>query len=451
MRARGSLKWRLTVLVAVAGLVTVAALTLGFNLLLRSNLKSDADRVLEARATAALETVEVRGGSVKVRDTPDEAAPDSGVWIYDHGQGLERPSAPKAVQALADSLARPGGPAYSESKPEDLRLHAVPVNNGAGDAGAVVVALSVEPYERSASRALVASLIFAAVMLALIVLSTRLVVERALRPVAEMTAEASDWSEHDLDHRFNLGAPHDELTQLASTFDAMLARLAANLRHEQRLTAEVSHELRTPLAAIAAEAELALRRPRGDEEYRAALEGIQRKAGQLAEILETLLIAARNEALQNKETADADAIAERAIASFSNAEGSRGTMVDLQRAGRRVRVDAGIGTASQILAPLLENASRYGAGRIGVAVRPRGKEIVFSVCDDGPGFATDERERVFDPGSRGEAGRNGAEPGAGLGLALARRLARALGGDVLIPASEEGGLVHVSLPLAHNG
>lgn len=446
MRFRGSLKWRLTVLVAGAGLVTVAALTGGFNVLLRSNLDSDANRVLDARATAVLETVEVQDGTVKVRDAPDEAASDSGVWIYDHGQALTRPSAPPAVQALADSMARPGGPAYSESHPEDLRLHAVPIGNAAGTA---VVALSVEPYERSASRALVASLIFAVVMLALIVLSTRLVVERALRPVARMTAEAADWSEHDLEHRFNLGAPHDELTQLASTFDAMLAQLAANLRHEQRLTAEVSHELRTPLAAIAAEAELALRRPRGGEEYRAALEGIQRKAGQLAEILETLLLAARDEALQNWETADADEIAERAIASFLEGNGSPGTVVELHRAGRGVQVDAGIGTASQILAPLLENASRYGAGRVEVAVAPRGEEIVFSVSDDGPGFAADERERVFEPGSRGAAGRNGAERGAGLGLALARRLARAVGGDVVVPAIEVGGLVQVRLPLAH--
>src|SRR5439155_11030841 len=98
--------------------------------------------------------------------------------------------------------------------------------------------------------------------------ATRLVVTRALRPVARMTAEAADWSEHDLEHRFNVGEPYDELTQLAATFDTMLARLGSSLRHEQLLSSELSHELRTPLAAVVTEAELALRRRRGDEEYR---------------------------------------------------------------------------------------------------------------------------------------------------------------------------------------
>lgn len=441
-----SLKGRLTLLVALAGLVAVAALTAGFNLLLRSSLDTDADRVLTARAGAALEGVEVAGGRVQVRDAPDEAAADSGVWIYDHGRAIERPPAPTAVQSLADSLVA-GGDDFANSESEDLRLHAAPIREGSRVVGAVVVALSVEPYERSANRALFASLIFAAAVLLLIIASTRLVVGRALSPVARMTAEAADWSEHDLDHRFNLGPPRDELTRLASTFDSMLARLAANLRHEQRLTAEVSHELRTPLAAIAAEAELALRRPRGDEEYRSALEGIQRRAAQLAAILETLLATARNEANATAETADANAVAERAIDSFREGTGDGHARVELQRTPRPVRVDAGLATASQILAPLLENAGRYGRGLVDLEVQPSGENVVFSIRDNGPGIAPSEREQIFEPGSRGAAA--GDDQGAGLGLALSRRLARAVGGDVIAPGGDNGGLVQATIPLAH--
>ena len=69
-----------------------------------------------------------------------------------------------------------------------------------------------------------------------------------------MTEDAAAWSEHDLDRRFELGEPYDELTRLAATLDALLDRLAASMRHEQRFTAELSHELRTPLARISAEA-----------------------------------------------------------------------------------------------------------------------------------------------------------------------------------------------------
>ena len=110
-----------------------------------------------------------------------------------------------------------------------------------------------------------------------------------------MTAEAATWSESDLDHRFNVGEPHDELTRLASTFDHMLDRLATSLRREQRFSAELSHELRTPLAAISAEAELALARKRQGDEYRAALDVISSRAKQLERTLEALLAAARAE------------------------------------------------------------------------------------------------------------------------------------------------------------
>ena len=86
-----------------------------------------------------------------------------------------------------------------------------------------------------------------------------------------MTEHAASWSEHDLDRRFDLGEPYDELTQLAATLDRLLERISASLRHEQRFTAEISHELRTPLARISGEAELMLRRERTPDEYRSPL------------------------------------------------------------------------------------------------------------------------------------------------------------------------------------
>ena len=106
-------------------------------------------------------------------------------------------------------------------------------------------------------------------------------------------------------HRFNVGEPYDELTQLAATFDDMLARLASSLRHEQLLSAELSHELRTPLAAIATEAELALRRERGAEEYRRGSESDCVEGVPDAGTLETLMAAAGPSRLKTWGTAAA--------------------------------------------------------------------------------------------------------------------------------------------------
>ena len=66
-----------------------------------------------------------------------------------------------------------------------------------------------------------------------------------------MTRDAEDWGAHDLDRRFELGPPRDELTGLAATLDGLLARIAASRRHEQRFASEVAHELRTPIAGAA--------------------------------------------------------------------------------------------------------------------------------------------------------------------------------------------------------
>ena len=73
-----------------------------------------------------------------------------------------------------------------------------------------------------------------------------------------MTSRAEDWGAHDLDRRFDLGPPRDELTGLAATLDGLLDRIAASRRHEQRFAAEMAHELRTPIAGMRGRAELAL-------------------------------------------------------------------------------------------------------------------------------------------------------------------------------------------------
>jgi len=119
-----------------------------------------------------------------------------------------------------------------------------------------------------------------------------------IQPVAGMTAAAADWSERDLDRRFNLGPPRDELTALSATLDGLLARIAASVRHEQRFSAEMAHELRTPLAGLRGETELALRRrdlaPHVRESFEAILRSAERTlsekdiAGVRAKILKAL-------------------------------------------------------------------------------------------------------------------------------------------------------------------
>jgi signal transduction histidine kinase len=104
--------------------------------------------------------------------------------------------------------------------------------------------------------------------------------------------------------------------------------------------------------------------------------------------------------------------------------------------------------AERVLAPLIENGCRYGRQKVAVTIERDNGAVRFTVADDGPGVLADEREAIFEPGRRGAANGAGREDGAGLGLALARRLARAAGGDVEAEANGAGGRFTVRLPAA---
>ena len=113
----------------------------------------------------------------------------------------------------------------------------------------------------------------------------------------------------------------------------------------------------------------------------------------------------------------------------------------------RVGVDREL--AERILQPLVENACRYAAGRVGVSVVQSAEGVRYLLVDDGPGVTDAERELIFEPGVRGTAARrDGAPAGAGLGLALARRLARSATGDVAAETNGGGARFVISLPAA---
>jgi signal transduction histidine kinase len=447
MRVRG-LRGRLLLVVLAGAAVTLAILTAGFNVVLDRSLERDANDRLRARASAQLSAVSVNGGRIAVAEAPDEAAVDSRLWIYKGPRALEHPATSADVARAADSLA--GGPRrFADIAKRDTRLYAVPIVDHDRRVGTLVTATSLAPYERTAHTALIASLGFAGAILVVVGVAAYLVIGGALRPVARMTSEAAEWSEHDLDKRFAIGEPRDELTRLAATFDALLDRLATSLRREQRFSAEISHELRTPLAKLQGEAELALRRERTPDQYRQALGAIHRSSEQLSRTLEALLSAARAESAQTHAVSDAHAAAERALEGCAPLAEERGIELKLNEKAGVARVGADTDLVERILAPLVENGCRYGTGTVELTIEQHNGTIAFTVSDDGVGVPEEERGRVFEPGFRGAAS-NGPTPGggAGLGLALARRLARAAGGEVECLPSVNGGLFRVRLPRA---
>jgi signal transduction histidine kinase len=439
-----ALRPRLILIVAAGAAVVLAALTIAFNVALDAQLSRDANDLLRQRASAHLTTLDTGDGRLRLAEAPDEGTVDTRIWVFAGHRLIERPAARAGDDRAALALA--GGPRRTaEVGATDTRLYAAPVVADGRRLGTLVAAVSLAPYERSSHTALVASIVFALLVLVAVVLAARWAIASALRPVAQMTAQAERSSESDLDRRFGGGEPYDEVTRLAATFDRLLARLAASLRRERSFTAEVSHELRTPLAKLAAEADIALRRERPPDEYRRALEAIRRDAAGMAGTLETLLAAARAETGGGaRAVSDArDAVAAAARAGHG-AAGGRGVHVVVDLPPGAVPVGADAGAVERLLAPLIENARRYAARVVTVGAKRVDGEVWLSVSDDGPGVDDAVRERLFEPGA--SANGDVAHDGAGLGLALARRLARALSGDVEYVGGGPGATFRVRLP-----
>ncbi len=446
--SRIGVKDRLLLAVMVTVAVALIAMTVGFNLVLASSLTSDADQRLHRLALDESRMISLSESGVSLpRPTGDLTDLGSQVWVFVAGQTVSGPTVDPAIAAAAKAL--DGQPSqYVDVPGHDVRLHGLELYFKEARIGTIVTGLSMASYYRTQRVTLIATTGFTAVLLIIVAFAGRWVLNAAFRPVSRMTAEAEAWSTEDLDRRFEMGEPHDELTQLAHTLDGMLDRLAASLRREQRFSAEVSHQLRTPVAKIKAEAELALRRSRDPEYYQDALGSVLYSADQMARTVEALLAAAQEEGSLARGRADVWQVLADVVSSIGVLADENGVEVSVQPPPRDLRVGVERAIAAQILQPVLENACRFAQAEVLLSAGRNGKEVYFLVEDDGPGVAEEEKERIFEPGVRGTAaaGERNVARGAGLGLSLARRLARAASGDVEVEAGRTGARFKVRLP-----
>jgi signal transduction histidine kinase len=432
-----TLRGRLTAVALLVAAVAIGGLTIAFNLVLAGSLSGDADNRLRNQAAAAATTVRVHDGRVTASEAPNDGAVDRRVWVYDGTRAIERPPGDSELQRAADALA--GQSRVFDDLPSDreVRLYASPIVDGGRQVGTIVAAQSLGAYDRTTDLAEIGSVALALVLLAAMFLVTRQTIGRALGPVRVMTRDATDWSEHAPERRFGASERPDELGELARTFDALLDRVAASLRHEQRLSAELSHELRTPLSRIVAEAELLQRRDRPLDERREAYDSIVRSAGQMSGILETLMAAARADAGLDRGRSELRAVLGELRDGWAQTCTERGVDLEVEVPSTPLAVGVDADVVQRILVPVLDNAARHARGSVRVTTGVEGARITVTVADDGPGVPADALQRVFEPGVRLDTG--DGHGGSGLGLPLARRLARAANGDVVAVADPDGG------------
>ena len=276
---------------------------------------------------------------------------------------------------------------------------------------------------------------------------------RALSPVNQIILTAEQIGVHSLSRRLEVPVPRDELRRLTETLNAMLARIEASFQKITQFTADASHDLRTPIAVMRTTAEIALRRPRAESQYRDSLQRILATSLETTSLLENLLTLARADAGAGgfelhelnlnthlkKAQQQADVLADGKALSFT-----------VRMPDEPVWVRADAFAMDRLFSILVDNAVKYtpSGGRCEIILTRQHQVAHIEVKDTGIGIPESELETIFERFRRTDRSRSRETRGAGLGLAIARWIAQVHGGSITAESTlGAGSIFHIRLPV----
>ncbi|MFB7183512.1 sensor histidine kinase [Streptomyces sp. NPDC056257] len=273
---------------------------------------------------------------------------------------------------------------------------------------------------------------------------------RVLSPLGKITRTARRVVGTDLTRRIELDGPDDELKELADTFDEMLDRLERAFTAQQRFVANASHELRTPLAINRTLLEVHLSDPGAPVELQQLGKTLLATNERSEQLVEGLLLLARSEnQIVERKPVDLAEVASRAVDQVRGEAEAKGVEIRGERAPAVVQGNGVL--LERIALNLVQNAVRYNVpedGWVEVTTEVQHGLAVLLVSNTGPVVPAYEVDNLFEPFRRLRTERTGSDKGVGLGLSIARSVARAHGGRIQATPREGGGLVmRVTLPL----
>ncbi|UXY30420.1 sensor histidine kinase [Streptomyces sp. HUAS TT20] len=273
---------------------------------------------------------------------------------------------------------------------------------------------------------------------------------RVLSPLGRITRTARAVAGSDLSRRIELDGPDDELKELADTFDDMLERLQRAFTAQQRFVGNASHELRTPLAINRTLLEVHLSDPNAPVELQQLGKTLLATNERSEQLVEGLLLLARsdNQIIERKPV-DLAEVASQAVDQVHAEAEAKGVRIEGER---KPAVVQGNGVLLERIAlNLVQNAVRYNVpedGWVEVTTEIQHEQAVLTVSNTGPVVPAYEIDNLFEPFRRLRTERTGSDKGVGLGLSIARSVARAHGGHIAAQPREGGGLVmRVTLPV----
>jgi heavy metal sensor kinase len=276
---------------------------------------------------------------------------------------------------------------------------------------------------------------------------------RALAPVDAIVRTARDISGANLSSRLQKLDTGDELQRLSDTLNEMLARIETAFLRITEFTADASHELRTPISLMRTEAELALRRSRGEAEYKESLRHILLEAERTTTLLEQLLAMARADS--GRETLDMQPVDLRetlhsVIQSWRQVAAIRNQPFSAKITDHDSFVRGDAAALRRVIDILLDNAFKYtpSPASVEVSLEQKDERVVIAVQDSGVGIAPEDQGKIFERFYRVDKARSREMGGAGLGLAIAQWIVTQHRGTISVEStSGHGSVFRVELPM----
>ncbi len=261
---------------------------------------------------------------------------------------------------------------------------------------------------------------------------------RALRPVVEITRAARQITAERLDARLPVPAARDEIGELTRVLNETFDRLERGFEQSKRFSADASHQLKTPVTVMRSGLEELARRPNLEAEDQQAIEALVHQTYRLSSLIEDLLLLARADAGRLElelRPLDLCPLLEAALDDLGAVAGEEGVAIETDLPASLHAVADPMRVAP-ILQNLFENALKYNrrGGRVRVTARREGAQVIVSIANTGPPIPPEARERIFERFHRARIGEE--LRGHGLGLNIARELARAQLGELRLGRSD---------------
>jgi len=272
----------------------------------------------------------------------------------------------------------------------------------------------------------------------------------SLRPIQEINRTARRVSGTRLEETIPTTGSGDELDELANTLNDMITRIRESVQRMRRFSANAAHELRTPLNAMRSRLEVTLEKERAPEEYRRILTELADEVASMSDSVHGLMRLSQSEAGLSPEqrvSVDLGGLLTEVVEFFEPLALEAGIEVNL-KVDNAVTVPGDPSWLHRLFANLLHNAIKYTpkGGSVSLGIEKSGERVGVFVSDTGVGISGEEVERIFEPFHR--VGATPEAPGIGLGLPLAREIARAHGGEIALQTEvETGSTFTVWLPL----